>query len=111
ENFRRAFDEFDYKKIASYDQNKIESLLQDPGIVRNRLKVQAAISNARAFMEVQREFGSFAGYIWGFVGDRPIKNSWTEPGEVPATTPLSDQICKDLKKRGFKFVGSTVIYA
>lgn len=111
ENFRKAFDLFDYKKIAHYDQDKIESLLQDPGIVRNRLKVEAAVSNARAFMEVQKEFGSFSEYIWGFVGHRPIKNSWTEPKEVPATTPLSDQIGKELKKRGFKFVGSTVIYA
>lgn len=111
ENFRKAFDNFDYRKIASYGTDRIEALLQDPGIIRNRLKIRAAVTNAQAFMEVQGEFGSFAGYIWGFVGNSPIKNGWKGPGEVPATTPLSDEISKDLKKRGFKFVGSTVVYA
>lgn len=111
ENFRRAFDRFDPSLIAAYGPDKIEALLQDPGIVRNRLKVHAAVTNARAFLEIQKEFGSFSSYIWSFVDDRPIKNAWMEPAAVPATTPLSDQISGNLKKRGFKFVGSTVIYA
>jgi len=111
ENFRIAFDNFDYKKIATYDQKKIDSLLQDAGIIRNKLKVNATITNAQAFMKIQDEFGSFSKYIWGFVDNNPIKNSWKSLKEVPANTPLSDTISKDLKKRGFKFVGSTVIYA
>src|SRR5688572_27566308 len=111
ENFRKAFDGFDPLKVSAYGPQEIETLLQDPGIVRNRLKVHAAISNAKAFLETQRAYGSFADYIWGFVGGRPIKNAWKGPTEVPATTPLSDQISRDLKKRGFKFVGSTVVYA
>lgn len=111
ENFRKAFDDFDYKKIASYKQSKIDSLLQDAGIIRNKLKVNAAVTNARAFMEVQKEFGSFSDYIWGFVEGKPIKNEFKSLNEVPANTPLSDQISKDLKKRGFKFVGTTVVYA
>ncbi|MDF0707221.1 MAG: DNA-3-methyladenine glycosylase I [Bacteroidota bacterium] len=111
ENFRKAFDHFDYKKIADYDQNKVDDLLQNPGIIRNKLKVNATISNAKAFMEVQKEFGSFSAYIWGFVNNEPIKNEWENYKDAPATTELSDAISKDLKKRGFKFVGSTVIYA
>ncbi len=111
ENFRKAFDQFDYKKIAKYDEAKIESLLQDAGIVRNRLKVRATVSNARAFLKVQNEFGSFSNYIWGFVDGKPITNSVENYKDAPATTELSDAISKDLKKRGFKFVGSTVIYA
>jgi len=111
ENFREAFDRFDPKKIAGFGPDRIEALLQDPGIIRNRLKVHAAVSNAKAFLEVQGQFGSFSEYIWGFVGGNPIKNSWKGPQEVPATTPLSDKISGDLKKRGFKFVGSTVVYA
>ncbi|WP_222981974.1 DNA-3-methyladenine glycosylase I [Flagellimonas meishanensis] len=111
ENFRRAFDGFDFKKIAGYGEDKIVDLLGDPGIVRNKLKVRATVSNARAFMDVQKEFGSFSDYIWGFVDGRPIKNNWKNYKHAPATTPLSDAISKDLKKRGFKFVGSTVIYA
>lgn len=111
ENFRRAFDAFDYKKIASYDENKIQELLQDSGIIRNRLKIRATISNAQAFMAVQDEFGSFSNYIWAFVDHTPIKNAWQDLKDCPATTPLSDHISKDLKKRGFKFVGSTVVYA
>ncbi|TXN38042.1 DNA-3-methyladenine glycosylase I [Flagellimonas hymeniacidonis] len=111
ENFRKAFDNFDYKKIASYGQDKIDELLDNPGIIRNKLKVNATISNAQAFMEVQKEFGSFSSYIWGFVDGKPIKNKLQNYKEGPATTPLSDTISKDLKKRGFKFVGSTVIYA
>ncbi|NDV41774.1 DNA-3-methyladenine glycosylase I [Flagellimonas sediminis] len=111
ENFRDAFDHFDYKKIAGYSQDKVDELLQNPGIIRNKLKVHATITNAQAFMEVQKEFGSFSDYIWGFVNGEPIKNALPHYKQAPATTPLSDAISKDLKKRGFKFVGSTVIYA
>lgn len=111
ENFRNAFDQFDYKKVAQYDDDKIQDLLLDAGIIRNKLKVRAAISNAIAFMNVQKEFGSFSDYIWGFVNHKPIVNSIRALSEIKATTPLSDAISKDLKKRGFKFVGSTVVYA
>ncbi len=111
ENFRKAFDDFDYKKIAKYDDTKIASLLQDAGIVRNKLKVRAAVTNAQAFMLVQQEFGSFSTYIWGFVDGKPIKNSVKKYTDAPANTEVSDAISKDLKKRGFKFIGSTVIYA
>ncbi|GAA3595809.1 DNA-3-methyladenine glycosylase I [Flavivirga amylovorans] len=111
ENFRKAFDHFDYKKIANYKQDKIDSLLQDTGIIRNKLKVNATVSNAQAFMKVQEEFGSFSKYIWGFVNGKPIRNSFKMLKDVPANTPLSDTISKDLKKRGFKFVGTTVVYA
>lgn len=111
ENFRKAFDNFDYKKIINYDQKKIDSLLEDAGIIRNKLKIKATISNAQAFIEVQKEFGSFSKYIWAFTDGRPIKNKLKNHKEAPATTALSDALSKDLKKRGFKFVGSTVIYA
>lgn len=111
ENFRKAFDHFDYKKIANYRQDKVDSLLQDSGIIRNKLKVKATISNAQAFIKIQKEFGSFSNYIWGFVDGKPIKNSRESLEYVPATTEISDILSKDLKKRGFKFVGSTVIYA
>jgi len=111
ENFRKAFDRFNYKKIATYDPKKVDSLLQDPGIIRNKLKVNATISNAKAFMDIQEEFGSFSTYIWNFVDGEPIKNKWEDYKNAPATTAISDAISKDLKKRGFKFVGSTVIYA
>lgn len=111
ENFRKAFDSFDYKKIAMYDQSKIDSLLKDQGIIRNKLKVNAAVTNAKAFIKIQEELGSFSNYIWEFVGGKPIKNSFATMREVPANTILSDKINKDLKKRGFKFVGSTVVYA
>jgi len=111
ENFRKAFDNFNYKKIALYDQEKIESLLQDVGIIRNSLKIKATVTNAQAFMDIQNEFGSFSKYIWNFVDDSPTKNKLKHYKDAPATTPLSDSISKDLKKRGFKFVGSTVIYA
>jgi DNA-3-methyladenine glycosylase I len=111
ENFITAFDHFDYKKIAQYPEEKIESLLQNPGIIRNKLKIRAAVSNAQAFMKVQEEFGSFSNYIWKFTNGKPIDNQPKTSKDVPATTPLSDEISKDLKKRGFKFVGSTVIYA
>ncbi|WP_036380353.1 DNA-3-methyladenine glycosylase I [Muricauda sp. MAR_2010_75] len=111
ENFREAFDRFDYKKIAEYNQDKIEELLQNPGIIRNKLKVNATVSNAKAFMEIQEEFGSFSKYIWDFVDGSPVKNAWENYKHAPATSEISDAISKDLKKRGFKFVGSTVIYA
>jgi len=111
ENFRRAFDQFDYKKIAKYTEDKIQELLLDSGIIRNKLKVRSAVSNAQAFIKIQEEFGSFSKYIWGFTDGKPIVNNPKTLKEVPATTPLSDAISKDLKKRGFKFVGSTVIYA
>ncbi len=111
ENFRRAFDNFEYKKIAAYNQSKIDALLKDSGIIRNKLKIKATVSNARAFIEVRKEFGSFSDYIWGFVNGKPIKNSFADYRDVPAKTSLSDTLSKDLKKRGFKFVGSTVVYA
>jgi len=111
ENFRKAFDHFDYKKIALYKQNKIDALLQDAGIIRNKLKVNATVSNAQAFMKIQEDFGSFSKYIWAFVDGKPIKNNLKNYQDAPANTALSDALSKDLKKRGFKFVGSTVIYA
>jgi len=111
ENFREAFDNFDYHKIATYTDDKIEKLLNDAGIIRNRLKVLAAISNAKAFLDIQKEFGSFAKYYWNFTEGKIVDNNHKTLKDVPATTPLSDAISKDMKKRGFKFVGSTVIYA
>lgn len=111
ENFRKAFDNFDYKKVATYTEKKHEQLLQDAGIIRNRLKVKAATTNAQAFIKVQEEFGSFSKYIWGFVDGKPIINQFKGMKGLPASTPLSDKISKDLKKRGFKFVGSTIVYA
>lgn len=111
ENFRKAFDEFDYHKIALYSEKKYEELLQNEGIIRNKLKITAAISNAKAFIEVQKEFGSFQKYIWGFVNHHQIQNAFAEMKDLPAKTELSDKVSKDMKKRGFKFVGSTVIYA
>lgn len=111
ENFRNAFDDFDHKKIAKYEQHKIDNLLLDTGIVRNKLKINATVTNAQAFIKIQDEFGNFSNYIWGFIGNKPIKNHFKSLKDVPANTPLSDALSKDLKKRGFKFVGSTVIYA
>ncbi len=111
ENFRKAFDNFDYKKIVNYDQDKFDSLLQDAGIIRNKLKINATITNAAAFMKIQEEFGSFSKYIWGFVDGKPIKNNIKNYNEGPSKTALSDTLSKDLKQRGFKFVGSTVVYA
>ncbi|MCF6182874.1 DNA-3-methyladenine glycosylase I [Lutibacter sp.] len=111
ENFRKAFNNFDYKKIANYNDDKFDELIQNAGIIRNKLKIKATITNAISFMEVQKEFGSFSNYIWKFTNGKPIVNKWKTLGEIPATTKLSDIISKDLKKRGFKFVGSTVIYA
>tara|TARA_R110001583_G_scaffold8413_7_gene40222 strand:+ start:7410 stop:7973 length:564 start_codon:yes stop_codon:yes gene_type:complete len=111
ENFRAAFDNFNYKKIANYNESKFDELILNAGIIRNKLKIKATISNAIAFMEIQKEFGSFSNYIWKFTNGKPIKNNPKSLTDVPATTELSNLISKDLKKRGFKFVGSTVIYA
>lgn len=111
ENFSLAFDNFDYKKIANYSSEKVEELLQNQGIIRNRLKILAAINNAQRFMEVQKEFGSFSNFLWQFVNEKPIINLPKTLQEIPATTPLSDLIAKSLKKKGFKFMGSTVVYA
>ncbi|SDU19902.1 DNA-3-methyladenine glycosylase I [Polaribacter sp. Hel1_33_78] len=111
ENFRKAFNNFDYEKIAKYTESKYLSLLQDAGIIRNKLKIKSVIANAQLFMQVQEEFGSFSKFIWSYVEGKPIINKFHKREEVPATTELSDKISKDLKKRGFKFVGSTVIYA
>lgn len=111
ENFRAAFDDFDYKKIAHYNQDKIDALIQDAGIIRNKLKIYATITNAQSFMKVQEEFGSFSKYIWGFVDGKPIKNKLINYKQAQPTTAISDALSKDLKKRGFKFVGSTVMYA
>ena len=111
ENYRRAFDNFDANKIARYNSRKIEKLLVDPGIVRNRLKVAAAVQNAKTFLAVQKQFGSFDDYIWGFTGGKPIRNHWKSLKDIPATTPASDAMSRDLIKHGFKFVGSTIRYA
>lgn len=111
ENFRKALDNFDYKKIAGYQDDKFEVLIQDSGIVRNKLKIRATITNAQNFIKIQEGFGSFSKYIWRFVDGKPIQNKLKNYKNAPANTPLSDTISKDMKKRGFKFVGSTVIYA
>lgn len=111
ENFRVAFDNFNYKKIAKYNQDKIDTLLLDAGIIRNKLKISATITNAQAFMKIQEEFVSFSNYVWGFVDGKPIKNKLKNYKEAQPTTAISDALSKDLKKRGFKFVGSTVMYA
>jgi len=111
QGYRKAFAGFDPVKVARFDQRKKTALLKDVGIIRNRLKIDAAVSNAQAFLTVQKEFGSFDHYVWQFVGGNPIVNRWRKMTEVPATTPQSDALSKDLKKRGFRFVGSTIIYA
>ncbi len=111
QNYRRAFDQFDPIKVAAYGDAKVAALLADPGIVRNRLKITAAIQNAQAFLKVQEAFGSFDAYIWGFVDGRPVVNAWQHLPEIPAQTELSMRISKDLVKRGFHFVGPTIIYA
>jgi DNA-3-methyladenine glycosylase I len=111
DNYRRAFDRFDPRKIAKYDSRKIKELLADAGIVRNRLKINAAVQNAKAFLAVQKEFGTFDQYIWRFVGGKPIRNGWNSHKKIPARTPESDAMSKDLLQRGFKFVGSTICYA
>jgi DNA-3-methyladenine glycosylase I len=111
EGYRRAFADFDAAKVARFNAKTVERLMNDAAIVRNRQKIEAAIANARGFLEIQREFGSFDAYVWPFVGGKPLVNRWKRPGEVPATTKESDALSKDLKSRGFKFVGSTIIYA
>jgi len=111
ENFRKAFDNFDYQKIAKYNQHKIDELLQNEGIIRNKLKINATIGNAKAFMQIQKQFGSFDKYIWSFTDGKSIINKWETMKDIPATSPESDAMSKDLKKRGFKFVGSTICYA
>ena len=111
ENYRKAFDNFEPAKIARYDKRKIASLLKNPGIIRNRLKVESAVTNARAFLEIQKEFGSFDAYIWQFVEGKTIRNRCKTLKDIPVTSPQSDAMSKDLKKRGFKFVGSTICYA
>ncbi|MFO7755465.1 MAG: DNA-3-methyladenine glycosylase I [Bacteroidales bacterium] len=111
ENFRAALDDFDYRLIAGYDEKKVNELLANSGIIRNRLKILAIINNARAFIEVQKQYGSFSNYIWAFTGGKPIINHLQTSGELPSKTPLSDKISRDLKKKGFKFTGSTIVYA
>ncbi|MEE9135856.1 MAG: DNA-3-methyladenine glycosylase I [Gammaproteobacteria bacterium] len=109
--YREAFAGFDVEQVSRFSARKIESLLKNPGIIRNRLKVQAAVTNARAFLEVQEEFGSFDTYIWQFVDGSPIQNKWRKQADVPATSFVSDQLSKDMKRRGFKFAGTTIMYA
>jgi DNA-3-methyladenine glycosylase I len=111
EAYRRAFSRFDPEKVARYTKKRIQKLLRDPGIIRNRLKVESAVSNARSFLEVREEFGSFDAYCWGFVGGKPKVNRWRSPRQPPATSPESDAFSRDLKRRGFRFVGSTIVYA
>lgn len=111
EGYRKNFADFDVQKVARFTPARIEKMLQDPAIVRNRLKVESAVTNAKAFIKVQKEFGSFSDYIWGFVDGKPIQNRFKKDSDVPATSPESDALSKDLKKRGFKFVGSTIMYA
>lgn len=110
-NFKEAFDNFDFEKIAKYDDNKFLSLLSNPGIIRNKLKINAAINNAKLFINIREKYGSFDNYIWKFVNGKPILNKWKSLSEIPAKTELSDIVSKDLLKKGFKFVGSTIIYA
>jgi len=109
--YRRAFSRFDPRKVARFTENRIQKLLLDPGIIRNRLKIEAAVRNARSFLEVQKEFGSFDAYIWRFVDGKPRRNRWRSMRQIPATSPESDALSKDLRQRGFRFVGSTIIYA
>ncbi|MCK4653895.1 MAG: DNA-3-methyladenine glycosylase I [Candidatus Cloacimonetes bacterium] len=111
ENYRAAYDGFDVEKVAKYNEKKIEALMQNAGIIRNHRKIEASINNARLFREIQKEFGSFCNYLWGFVNGKPIINQWTEISQIPAKTELSDRISKDMKKRGLKFLGSITIYS
>lgn len=111
ENFRKAFDNFEAEKIANYSEEKIQELLQDTGIIRNKLKIRSTVSNAQIFLEIQKEFGSFDSFIWQFVGEKPSINNWKNKEEIPVSTPNSDAMSKALKKRGFKFVGTTICYA
>ena len=109
--YRLAFDNFDFTKVAEYDEGKISSLLENPAIIRNKLKIRSAIRNARAFIKVREEFGTFNDYIWDFVNGKPIQNAWQQGSQIPAETPLSNKISRDLKRRGFNFVGPTIVYA
>ena len=111
ENYRKAYDNFDPVKVSQYNDAKIEELMQNAGIIRNRRKIEASINNAKRFLEIQKEFGSFDNYIWSFVDNKAVKNHWNDITEVPATSELSDKVSKDLKNRGFKFLGSTIVYA
>ena len=111
ENYRKAYDNFNANKVSEYDELKIEELMQNAGIIRNRRKIEASINNAKRFLEIQKEFGSFDRYIWSFVNNKVVENHWNDIKEVPATSELSDKVSKDLKNRGFKFLGSTIIYA
>jgi DNA-3-methyladenine glycosylase I len=111
EEYRRAFDNFDVKKVAAYKSSKIEELLKNPGIIRNRLKINSAVQNARAFISIQEEFRSFDNYIWQFTDNRPVQNRFRTFTQIPSSTPLSDQISRDLRRRGFNFVGTTICYA
>ena len=111
DGYRKNFADFDPARVARFTKKRVEKILTDPGIVRNRLKVESAVTNAQAFLEVQEEFGSFSDYIWGFVDGQPVQNRFKKDGDIPATSPVSDMISKELKKRGFRFVGSTIIYA
>jgi len=111
DNYRKAYDNFDPVKVASYGDNKIKELLNNEGIIRNKLKVAASVNNAKLFLNIQGEFGSFSDYLWGFVNNRQVVNTWKELSEIPANTKLSDNISQDLKQRGFKFIGSTIMYA
>lgn len=111
ENYRQAYDGFDYARVARYGEDKIAGLLANPGLVRNRAKIAASVCNARAFLETREEFGSFDRYMWAFVDGRPLMNRWRSDGQIPASTPLSDRISADLRRRGFKFVGTTIVYA
>ena len=111
EGYRKNFANFDPEKVARFTNKRVEKILTDPGIVRNRLKVESAVSNAKAFLQVQDEFGSFSDYIWSFVEGKPVQNRYRKDSDIPATSPISDTISKALKQRGFKFVGSTIVYA
>ena len=111
ENYRKAYDNFDASKVSEYDELKIEELMQNAGIIRNRRKIEASINNAKRFLEIQKEFGSFDRYIWSFVNNKVVENHWNDIKEVPATSELSDKVSKDLKSRAFKFLGSTIVYA
>lgn len=111
ENYRKAFDNFDIQTVANYSEAKVQKLLQDKGIVRNKLKINAAINNARRVLEIQSEYGSFDAYIWSFIGGKPIKNLWQQHADIPANTLISDAMSKSLKQKGFKFIGTTICYA
>lgn len=111
ENYRKAYDDFDANRVSQYGDDKIEELMQNAGIIRNRKKIEASINNAKRFLEIQKEFGSFDNYIWSFVDNKVVKNHWNDIKEVPATSELSDKVSKSLKTRGFKFLGSTIVYA